>query len=66
MDALMKPCFGKFRHPTRDMADAHIAQLKETSREHKARLKLLMPYRCGNHWHVGHYRPTLKRRALYG
>lgn len=56
----MSACHGKLRHPTRDMADAHIAGLKLTTREHPKRQARLVPYLCiwCRQWHVGHTRSS--------
>ena len=59
----MSLCRGKLKHATRDDADRHITELLAASRD-KQRDRYLMPYLCGDHWHVGHYRPTLQRRRF--
>lgn len=56
----MWPKCKKRRHPSREMADAHLYELctRKKHREHKTRLAKLNVYWCGpcGAFHVGHRR----------
>lgn len=49
-------CSGKVRHPSRRHAQAVVAELMASSRDHVARSARLQDYRCRvcGFWHVGH------------
>lgn len=60
-------CHGKVRHPSREMAVAHVNGLRAAADEHPSRLARLEAYQCPtcHAWHVGHskFRKPLTRTA---
>lgn len=49
----------KYRHATEGAAWGAIRSLREDTGREAADLR---PYRCGDHWHVGHDRRALEKR----
>jgi hypothetical protein len=57
-------CRGKVRHPTRAHADAVVAEIRITSRDHPRRNDQLGIYQCRwcHFWHFGHTRRWTRKR----
>ncbi|HXG86734.1 MAG TPA: hypothetical protein VNJ02_00245 [Vicinamibacterales bacterium] len=46
-------CVGKFRHPAKRHAQAHVNRLRDETRAYDSRLHVYKCPACGG-WHVGH------------
>jgi hypothetical protein len=56
-------CVGKMQHQTLDAAEIAARSLKKNGKNKKRRMRIVA-YKCplGEHWHVGHSRPTRDKR----